>query len=89
MSHFQATFPFAGKQQGILSLVSLIGSLYSWSQETKEDGYLLLLNAGILIALTVWTFAIILPINMQLVDGTSKYSLTNHWQTFINLLQML
>ena len=46
-------------------------------------------QAGILIALTVWTFAIILPINMQLVDGTSKAAVTNHWQTFINMLQML
>eukprot|EP00090_Calanus_glacialis_P015345 TRINITY_DN24226_c0_g1_i2.p1 TRINITY_DN24226_c0_g1~~TRINITY_DN24226_c0_g1_i2.p1 ORF type:complete len:160 (-),score=32.71 TRINITY_DN24226_c0_g1_i2:311-790(-) len=79
LSHFQATFPFAGKQQGILSLVSLIGSLYSWSQETKEDGYLLLLNAGILIALTVWTFAIILPINMQLVDGTNALKKGDAW----------
>merc|ERR1711872_910436 len=72
LSNFQAGYPFAGRQQGILSLVSLTSTLFSWFKETNTDlGFLLLLNSGILVALTVWTFGFILPINLQLIDGTN------------------
>ena len=73
LSNFQAGYPFAGRQQGILSLVSLTSTLFSWFKETNTDlGFLLLLNSGILVALTVWTFGFILPINLQLIDGRSN-----------------
>merc|ERR1719357_756508 len=71
LSSFQTVYPFAGRQQGILSLVSLTSTLFSWFKETNNDlGFLLLLNSFILVALTLWTFGFILPINLQLIDGT-------------------
>ena len=73
LAHFQATFPYAGKQQGGLSLIALASSIYSWYSGTEEEKKCYFLaNAGLLLALTVWTFAVILPINLQLIDGTSK-----------------
>jgi len=72
LKNFQTIFPFAGRQVGILGGISLVSSVFSWYKETNEDhAFLLLVHSGILVGLMVWTLGLLLPINLQLIDGTN------------------
>merc|ERR1711920_564889 len=72
LKNWQTIWPLAGRQIGILGGISLVSSVFSWFKETNEDhAFLLLVNLGVLAGLMVWTLGLILPINLQLNDGTN------------------
>merc|ERR1712215_239963 len=72
LKNWQTIWPFAGRQVGILGGISLVSSVFSWFKETNEDhAFLLLVHLGVHVGLMVWTLGLLLPINLQLNDGTN------------------
>ena len=72
LKNWQTIWPLAGRQIGILGGISLVSSVFSWFKETNEDhAFLLLVHLGVHVGLMVWTLGLLLPINLQLNDGTS------------------
>ena len=78
---FQAMFPRAANQQKTLAIGSILGGVGSYAVQPSHPHAPYFLTAGLsLTALVGWTYAAIMPINYQLMDGEGTISSIPHFK---------